>query len=226
MGADGKLYGTTSRGGSDGSGSVFTVSTNGVLTTLYSFGGGDDGWSPDGRLCLGSDGNFYGTTSEAGSLDYGTLFKITTNGVLTTLYAFSGGGDSGYPLAGLTQGSDCDLYGTTDGVGGGDFGTVFKVTTEGALTTLGSFTGADQGAAPSASLVAGNDGNLYGTTLAGGAADFGTVFKITPGGVLTLLASFSGPDGAKPYARLTLGGDGSLYGTTTIGGIDGYGTDL
>ena len=106
-----RLYG----GGTNGAGTVFKISTNGALTSLYSFTGGNDGGYPDAGLVQGSDGNFYGTTYYGGGRTTlrGTVFKISTNGALTSLYSFTGGNDGGYPDAGLVQGSDGNFYGTT-----------------------------------------------------------------------------------------------------------------
>ena len=103
-------------GGTNGGyGTVFKISTNGALTTLYSFTGGNDGAIPHAGLVQGSDGNFYGTTYGGGTNGYdGTVFKISTNGALTTLYSFTGGNDGANPEAGLVQGSDGYFYGTTD----------------------------------------------------------------------------------------------------------------
>jgi uncharacterized repeat protein (TIGR03803 family) len=104
------------------------------------------------------------------------VFKVTTNGVLTTLASFTGG-NGAFPEAGLTQGSDGNFYGTTYWGGSGGVGTVFKVTTNGALTTLVSFT-SDNGANPQAGLTLGSDGHFYGTTSGGGSGGGGTVFRL------------------------------------------------
>ena len=88
----------------------------------------------------GSDGDFYGTTSSGGTNgDNGTVFKITSAGALTSLYSFTGGNDGGSPWAGLVQGSDGSLYGTTELGGSNSLGTVFKISTNGALTSLSTF---------------------------------------------------------------------------------------
>src|ERR1039458_5112779 len=139
LGNDGSFYGTTAYGGS-GSGTVFQVTTNGTLTTLVAFSGGN-GANPYAGLTLGSDGNFYGTTEAGGSGGYGTVFQVTTNGTWTTLVSFNGSGNGANPYAGLTLGSDGNFYGTTFGLVArdGPFGTVFKVTSNGTLTTLYSF---------------------------------------------------------------------------------------
>ena len=97
-----------------------------VFTSLYSFTGTNDGANPYAGLVQGSDGNFYGTTSRRRRHDtarYGTVFKISTNGALTTLYSFTGGNDGANPAAGLVQGSDGNFYGTTAYGGGTTSGT-------------------------------------------------------------------------------------------------------
>jgi uncharacterized repeat protein (TIGR03803 family) len=225
QGSDGNLYGTTYFGGTNFSGTVFKITTNGVLTKLYSFTGGNDGSEPQAGLIQARDGNLYGTTYSGGTNFSGTVFKITTNGVLTKLYSFTGGNDGSEPQAGLIQARDGNLYGTTYSGGTNFSGTIFKITTNGVLTRLYSFTDGNDGAWPEAGLVQASDGNLYGTTTAGGAHFSGTVFKITTNGVLTPLYSFTGGnDGSEPEAGLVQGRDGSLYGTTYSGGTNFYGT--
>jgi uncharacterized repeat protein (TIGR03803 family) len=165
----------------------------GALTRLVSFSGAD-GWEPAGGLVQAADGYFYGTTVWGGNLSlnagwgFGTVFKMSSAGALTTLVAF-GGYNGSYCGSGVVQGSDGNFYGTTGGGGAGGDGTVFKITPAGLLTTLVSFSGAD-GHRPYAPLVQGSDGNFYGTTSYGGAGRGGTVFKMTPAGVLTTLVAF------------------------------------
>ncbi len=159
---------------------MFRITTNGALTGLHSFTG-YDGAFPSG-LVQGRDGYFYGTTQ--GGRGYGSVFKISTNGDLTSLYSFTGTNDGASPNAGLVQGSDGYFYGTTQ-YGGtvsasiGGFGTVFRISTNGALTTLHLFTGGNDGANPQAALLQGSDGSFYGTTSTGGAGGVGTVFRLT-----------------------------------------------
>jgi uncharacterized repeat protein (TIGR03803 family) len=163
------------------------------------------------------------------------VFKISTNGQLTTLYAFgtvtNANGeplDGANPQAGLVQGSDGDFYGTTSAGGTNNVGTVFQLSTNGGLTNLHSFTGID-GEQPSAALVQGSDGDFYGTTFGGGPNQDGVVFKISTNGQLTTLYAFGTVtnangeplDGANPQASLVQGSDGSFYGTTTYGGVGG-----
>jgi uncharacterized repeat protein (TIGR03803 family) len=233
QGGNGSFYGTTVGGGTSSGGTVFKISTNGALTSLYSFiFMGNDGYYPSAALVQGSDGYFYGTTEGNGVMinNWGTVFKISTNGVLTSLYSFGGTNDGGFPQSALVQGSDGYFYGTTPAYGGGGYnsdGTVFKISANGALTSLHSFTGGYDGGGPSAGLVQGSDGNFYGTTSGcyAGMALNGTVFKMSTNGALTTLYSFTGGnDGANPYAGLVQGSDGSFYGTTYFGGTYGNGT--
>ena len=109
QGRDGNLYGTASFGGALGFGTVFKITPTGTMTTLYTFNG-TDGLYPYGGLVLGTDGDFYGTTQSnlVGQLsESGTLFKITPNGVLTTLHYFAGGlTDGSGPLTSPTLGND------------------------------------------------------------------------------------------------------------------------
>jgi uncharacterized repeat protein (TIGR03803 family) len=224
-GADGDFYGTTAAGGEDyylNDGTIFKITANDSLTSLCSFSG-RNGIDPVSVLAQGRDGNFYGTTREGGWYNRGAIFKMTTNGTLSALYSFTGA-DGGYnPDAGLAPGADGDLYGTTEGGGTNYYGTVFKITTNGAFTSLHSFNGND-GANPVAGLMKGADGNFYGTTRYGGpylryGQSQGTVFKMTPGGALTTVYAFTGGnDGAFPNSTLVQGTDGNFYGTTEAGG--------
>jgi uncharacterized repeat protein (TIGR03803 family) len=247
--ADGNLYGTTNRGGIDGGGAcqqgcgtVFKITPSGTLTTLYNFcmQGGEqctDGQYPSSALIQGSDGNLYGTTHGA-TFNYGSVFKITSNGTLTKLYSFCPQQpctDGEYPSAALVQASDGNFYGTTTlwGAHGNNIagGTVFKINPSGTLTTLHSFcslSGCADGSRPYAALIQGTDGNLYGTTQLGGANNHGTIFKITRFGTLTTLYSFCSQincsDGGNPYASLIQDTNGAFYGTTSGGGTGGHGS--
>ena len=217
LGNDGNFYGTAYYGGGSNFGTAFQVTTNGVLTTLASFNN-TNGANPIAGLTLGNDGNFYGTTAFGGtnSGDYGTIFQVTTNGVLTSLVSFNNTNGAN-PSAGLTLGSDGNFYGATYNGGSNSLGTIFRVTTNGVLTTLASFNNIN-GANPSAGLTLGSDGNFYGTTVNGGSSNLGTAFQMTTNGVLTSLVSFNNTNGANPRAGWTPGSDGNFYGTTASGG--------
>ena len=232
---DGNFYGTTEVGGANGQGTVFKITPGGVLTTLYSFCAQSscaEGGRPTETLIQASDGNLYGTTPGFGANNGGTVFKITTSGVLTTLYSFcaqSNCTDGGTPNAGLVQGTNGNFYGETGGGGANFFyGTIFKITPAGTLTTLHSFDAID-GEAPDGGLVQGTDGGFYGTTSRGGSNNGGTAFKITPAGALTTLYAFctqypSCSDGQTPVASLVQDTNGVFYGTTELGGADAFGT--
>ena len=180
QGGDGNLYGTTYFGGAHGFGTVFKVTPGGTETVLYSFAGGNDGEHPYAGVIQGSDGNFYGTTYQGGASGYGTVFKLTPSGIETVLYTFAGGSSDGaYPEAGVIQGSDGNFYGSTLQGGASGLGLVFKLTPSGTETILHAFAGASDGANPTANLVLGSDGNLYGSTSAGGSSGDGTFFKVS-----------------------------------------------
>jgi uncharacterized repeat protein (TIGR03803 family) len=228
--SNGNFYGTTELGGANGGGTVFEITPAGALTTLYSFSG-SDGLYPYAGLVQAANGNFYGTTS-GGSTNYGTVFEITPAGTLTTLHSFDENhNEGGEPYAALTQATNGSFYGTTY-TGGtrppSDYGTVFEITAGGTLTTLYSFcfqTNCADGANPLAGLVQASDGNLYGTTYAGGAVCgcYGTVFKFT-GSTVSTLHSFDKNDGESPYGGLVQATNGDFYGTTRYGGTNGDGT--
>jgi uncharacterized repeat protein (TIGR03803 family) len=180
--ASGNLYGTTFGAFGVGYGTVFKLNTARKETVLHGFTGGDDGGYPYyGGLVRGSAGNLYGTTSYGGGHQYfGTVFKVNKAGKQTVLYSFTGGADGGQPNASVVRDGAGNLYGTTVGGGASGHGTVFKLDKTGKETVLYSFTGGTDAAAPNANLLRDAAGNLYGTTIAGGASGGGTVFKLAP----------------------------------------------
>lgn len=202
-----------------------------TFTILLDFDGANGSY-PLGSLVQGSDGNYYGTTNGGGANNYGTVFKLTPSGQLTTIYSFCSQpncSDGIYPEAGLLLTLDGSFYGTT--AYGGDegcispygCGTVFKITPQGKLTTVHTFESTD-GAVPWAGLVE-YGGNFYGTSSAGGEVPCGpftrgcgTVFKMTPEGVVTTLHIFDYSDGAYSVASLVQATNGGFYGSTVYGG--------
>jgi uncharacterized repeat protein (TIGR03803 family) len=219
----GKLYGTSSGGGSSDYGTVFEIRTSGAEKVLYSFKGGTtDGIHPFGSL-LALNGKLYGTTTADGGGEAGTVFEVSTSGAEKTLYSFKGKPDGAVPYGGLIA-VGSKLYGTTAGGGSGNYGTVFEVSTSGKEKVLYSFKGGTaDGSNPQAALVELN-GRLYGTTVMGGTDGIGTVFTVSTSGVENVIHSFTGqPDGVYPYASLTAV-DGKLYGTTYTGGANLFGT--
>ena len=226
-GPGGALYGMTGEGASGlGWGTVFRATQSGEVVTLCRFRG-YNGLSPHGALVRGLDGNFYGTTGFGGtygngSVNGGTVFRMTAAGSLTTLHSFSGL-DGGWPYAGLAEATDGNLYGTTSYGGESGLGTVFRITKEGVLTTLWSFSG-DDGGRPLGPLLQATNGDLYGTTSWGWPKNEGTIFRVGLSGPLTTVHAFGGPDGSSPKSALVQTGDGTIYGTTTYGGWSGAGT--
>jgi uncharacterized repeat protein (TIGR03803 family) len=244
---EGNIYGTTFYGGTSGvvingpggtgfvsncCGTVFKLNRWGNETLLYSFTGIDevgastDGQSPDGRLARDEQDNLYGTTELGGLSDEGILFKVDKTGKETVLHTFTGPDGADPLFVDLIFDRAGNLYGTTSGGGASDNGTVFKIDTTGALTTLYSFSAYPDGSGPSGAMVFDAEGNLYGTTKGSGAATIdgqvgigGTVFKLDAAGNETVLHSFGGsPDGQEPVAGVIFDGRGKLYGTTVEGG--------
>ena len=240
--AQGNLYGTTAYGGAFNFGTVFKVTPAGKERVLYSFTGAPDGATPFAGLIRDSAGNLYGTTSYGGSgtctgggQGCGTVFKLSASGTETVLHSFAGGTDGERPMAGLVRDSAGNLYGTTAAGGGANCsdssvngcGTVFRLSNTGVETVLHSFAGyPTDGESPYAGLIIGAKGNLYGTTVMGGAHGYGTVFKLTQAGKETLLYSFTGigNDGISPSAGVVRNG-GNIYGTTQAGGGTGCAGD-
>ena len=236
MDKQGNLYGTTSMGGTNslhfqvGDGIAFKLSPDGTETTLYNFGAySTDGASPSAGLVMDASGNFYGTT-ELGGNRYGTIFRLTPDGVETILHTFANDDtDGGYPSSSLVMDKNGNLYGTTSSGGSGGSGTVFEITAEGGYQILHSFAGGSDGALPIASLTLDSKGNLYGTTYrANGLCctnhDQGTVFELTPGSdgswQETVLYNFiqQGDSCQQPASNIVFDRNGNLYGTTNQGG--------
>jgi uncharacterized repeat protein (TIGR03803 family) len=214
QGTDGNLYGTTESGGANSAGTVFKVTPTGTLTTLYSFCAKTnctDGSLPFGGLVLGTDGNFYGTTSLGGIITgdcatggCGTLFKITPAGKLTTLHSFDST-DGVTPYGPLVQATNGNFYGTTQS------GNVYSITSGGTFTTV---LAAGAGGNP---LIQATNGIFYGVC-EGGCGEYGAVQSITSAGKLTTLFTFDSTDGSYPVGPLVQASNGNFYGTTTQGG--------
>lgn len=201
QGKSGAFYGTTYFG------TTYSITTNGTFTTLPGSIGGRS-FSP---LLLATDGNFYGTTP-----DNNTVFRMTSAGIVTTIYTFDGTHGSA-PYGGLVQGSDGNLYGTTTagGTATSPGGVIFKMSLNGVITVLHNFDSSTttDGWEPVAGLVAASDGNFYGATAEGPAsANNGGLFKISKGGSYSLLYLMDGTNGANPYATAVQHTNGIIYG--------------
>jgi uncharacterized repeat protein (TIGR03803 family) len=235
--SNGKLYGETGIGGNGvqfGMGTLFELTLPGKLTTVHTFCANypdcSDGIIPTFGLIQARNGNLYGTTAEGGgvvndgTLLYGTVFELKLDGTLTSLYSFCLSGypscpDGAYPVGQLVQAADGNLYGATNQGGTGHFGTIFKMTPSGQLTTIHAFEGTD-GGFPAGIMQASNDAFYGSTDYEGANGDGGTLFLLNSAGFTTLYNFCSQPncaDGSSPSV-LTQGTDGILYGTTIGGG--------
>lgn len=222
QGADGNYYGTSpGKGGSITPGSVYEVTSSGQLKLLHAFSRQSDGANPVSGLIQGTDGAFYGTTSD-GAFGCGTIFRMSPAGFVNTIHTFNWF-DGCIPLGTLLLADDGNFYGTTYSGGSGGFGTVFQMTPFGHLTTLHNFDVFD-GASPYAGLVQATDGKLYGTTDSGSFGNYGLIFSITLRGDFSVLQRFDRFHGEGPEGGLVQHTNGLLYGTTTFGGLTNHGT--
>jgi uncharacterized repeat protein (TIGR03803 family) len=237
QGADGSFYGAAPDGGTNGTGTLFKISTAGVFTVLHTFSPASsstswvntDGAYPGSPLLLASDGSIYGTAVDGGKYGSGVAFKMATDGTIAVLHDFggplSGGGtDIATPQNGLLMGRDGNYYGVTAGFAQGSdiMGSIYQLAPAGKLTVVHTFYGSSTDYNYPGPLAIGNDGNFYGATYTG------TIFQMTPSGTFTVLhdGNDQGPytgndnniDGLDIGSVLTLGSDGNFYGTTGSGG--------
>lgn len=187
---------------------------------LHNFTSPPNGAYPLAGVIRDPAGNLYGTTSNGGAAGWGVVYKLDATGHQTVLHSFTGGTDGGYPNAGVIGDTAGNLYGTTEEGGTSGFGVVYKLNASGQFTVLHSFTGGTDGRFPVAGVILDSAGNLYGTTIYGGATGGGVVFMLTPAGQETVLHSFTAADGAFPYSGVIRDSAGNLYGTTQAGGMD------
>jgi uncharacterized repeat protein (TIGR03803 family) len=220
--AAGNFYGTTYLGGASNSGALYRMDKAGNITVLYSFHQYPGQYPIDG-VVLDSAGNIYGTTSQGGATrgGYGVVFKFDTTGKYTVLHRFTGGQDGAYPSGALVRDLLGNLYGEigTDNITATCCGAVFKINSKGVKTVLHNFTGMPEGVGPIGGLIRDSAGNFYGATGSGGAANHGTIFKMTATGATATLYSFLGDsDGDNPRGPLVRDSAGNLYGITANGG--------
>ena len=230
----GMLYGTTTIGGADGVGTVFTISESGAgFQALHAFNDSSlhEGSGPQAGLTVGTDGLLYGMAGLGGTLGGGTIFRLNTSGgQFEVLHNFSttDPANGAFPRSALTEGRPGVFYGTApnNGVSGG--GIAFRLDTTTAPATFTTLKAFEQccifspnGSFPGATLVKGAGDWFYGTTTVGGPDSFGTAFAVSDSGAFRLIASFDLTHGADPWGGLTLAADGSFYGAT-----DGGGTNL
>ena len=223
-GSDGNLYGTTGGGGSNDVGTMFKLTPQGTLTTLYRFCAETTIRCPGALekprgIVEGTDGNFYGTSNGGGeyggNASGGTAFQITPQGTLTVLHSFCtitniGGycADGTLPDTPLIEGSDSNFYGTTYNGGSNGWGTIFQITPQGTLTTLYNFSAGRDGYEPNTPLLQGSDGNFYGTMGGTAGTGDGIVYQLTSAGTFTVIYDFC--TATNPVAPCADGPDRSL----------------
>jgi len=228
--AAGNVYGFEFAANANGG--IFRITPDGTFSLVFSFcslSNCADGSTPVGRLILNKAGNFYGTTNRGGQFNQGTVFEMTPEYAESVLYSFTGGSDGGNPVGKLTQDAAGNMYGVTYAGGstpsGVAYGTVFRITPAGLESVLYSFcqsTNCTDGARPAGAIVVDSIGNLYGTTILGGAHNAGVVFKVTPMGVESVLEDLTiqadGRNGA------VLDKAGNVYVEIYAGGKSGQGS--
>jgi uncharacterized repeat protein (TIGR03803 family) len=212
---DGNFYGTCLFGGSTGDGTVYEYSAAGTLTILHTFGG-TDGQYPEHGVVMDKKGNLYGVTAFGGTGDNGSVYEIAKNGTFTSLYSFTGGNDGGFLYGGLAIDKKGNLYGSADDDGTGNAGTVFKMTSKGALTTIYDFTGGADGGNPEGDMLLLGK-TLYSAATTGAANGLGGVYSVSLKGKEKVLGEFSDANGNYYSAGVTPSGK-ILYGTTEYGG--------
>lgn len=220
FGSDGNLYGATTGAGANGFGTMFRITPAGSFSNFYQFQGGSQASAPQQLIAV--SGAFYGVGGGGAPFYGGVVFRLDSNGE-TDLYTAAAGAD-GRSLDSIIRDSAGNFYGTSSS--GGDLfcgapygcGVIYKIDTKGVYSVLHVFVGPD-GSTPHG-LILDSAGNLYGTTVSGGAYNAGTVFQFTPSGQLNTLYSFTGgADGAYPQSAVIRDAAGHLYGTTALGGV-------
>jgi uncharacterized repeat protein (TIGR03803 family) len=205
IGSDTAFYGMTTRGGNNEQGTIFKITSKGEFTVLKHLDRTTTGGFPLGSLVHGTDGGLYGMTSQGGTADGGTIFKISTAGILNVIKHLSNT-TGRQPYGSLIRGSDGAFYGMTSTGGTLQYGTVFKLTPDNIYTVLKNLDGTTTGGAPEGNLVQGTDGTLYGMTPEGGQYKGGTIFKYNlTTKVFTVLRHLNPTvDGGTPYGSLII----------------------
>ena len=222
LGKDGNFYGLTGAGGPKRGGTIFKLTSAGVVSRFAALDIGPSGGSFF-RFMQDTDGNFYGTASQA-SDPTGLAFKVSGSGVESTLAHFDSYDIGVEPAGGLTRGLDGNFYGTTETGGAYDSGSIFRLAPAGAVSVVHSFT-LPEGNGSLSRLLRMSDGSFFGTTFenVNNNNSPGLIFRITTDGTFKGWPFFDGLHGSRPQGTLTLASDGYAYGITEQGGIAGGG---
>lgn len=220
--SQGNFYGTALFGGANSDGTVFKYASDGTLTVLHAFNG-TDGEFPEHGVVRDKAGNLYGVTAFGGAGGEGTVYEIAADGTFTSLYSFTGGTDGGFLYGGLALDKSGNLYGSTASGGASTFGTAFKLTSAGTLTTLYNFTNSTDGGAPEGDMLRVGK-NLYSTASSGGdpTCQCGVVYEIKASGKEKVLHTFVNSTGGGYSDGLTKGKK-LFYGTTQSYGANNFG---
>ncbi len=219
--SDGQYYGTTTRGGSFGGGTLYRLDRLGRVTTLHHFDT-TNGTFPMGEL-VEHGGLLYGTTSSQGPGFSGSIFTSDLVGGFAVVYAFTGAAGAS-PNSGLTTGPDGLLYGVASSGGSTNGGVVFRLEADGSVTDLHDFVADTDGFDPVGGLTLGSDGFLYGTAAGAGPGGSGTVFRIDPLGTFTMLHGLIPSEASTPVAPLFEASPGVFVGSGSFGGTTNDGT--
>lgn len=226
-GADGMLYGLTSKGGCNGAGVLFVFNPRTQrLLPLVDLDPVQHGQFPHGSLMRAGNGLLYGMTREGGSYGYGTLFEFDPQGVvLSKRVDFDGQQKGCYPRGDLVCVGGDVLFGLTASGGTSKMGVLFSFNiTTGVFNKIMDFTDKKAGICPLGSLMLTQQNELLGMTYQGGEYGFGVLFSYDPlRKKYTKKADFTGMNGKYPFGSLIQASDGKIYGMTQFGGVSGGG---
>jgi uncharacterized repeat protein (TIGR03803 family) len=226
VGADGNLFGTTTKDSCNRAGCIFKMTVKGEPTFLQCNYPGDLAPVSYTQFTRARDGTFYAALYDLDSRKpylVGFVSHLGRDGSVLFSTQMNRAAHGAEPKAPLTEGTDGNVYGVASQGGANELGTMFRVSPAGVITLLHSFAGSD-GSKPESALIQASDGNFYGTTTRGGKFDMGTIFRATTTGRVATLKSFNGVNGSYPDGGLTIGPNGFLYGTTNAGGQTNDGT--
>jgi uncharacterized repeat protein (TIGR03803 family) len=223
LGGSDAIFGAASMGANGNSGNIFNLMHEATYRDIYKFASAADGHCPFSGVAFAPGGKLYGTVVGYGygGNPNGSVWQFTAQGGLRTLYVFQNGYDGEWPdQAPIVDGAG-NLYGTTYIQNGSPFaGAVWRIDTWGNFSVVHDLVGATDGYGPNSPLLLDKNGNLYGTTLYGGAYNLGTVYRITPSGGFSVVHTFANnADGAEPTGNLVNDGYGTIYGGTASGTV-------